>query len=231
MLCLRVYLKMSNEVHYWRRKLHITPWYKTSGQQKSQRSLNWGSCEDVRQRDPVLQHESCSSGVGVIFAGNSGSSVPRPPWHGLGQWLPPELQLSVSPRRGHCSHQELLQRAGRLGPLVDVWVPAYTRGPGAAQWLLVGWHQPCWHGVVSSQYQWFTVWFTTWFWLYLWAKLTVTCVHHSVKPEYAFHLYANSFNTKLVELIILLEIYMFHFGSFLRRMHKIHLDEPLLTIF
>lgn len=49
MHCLRVYLKMSNEVHFWIcpecSKLHITPGYKTSGQQKHWRSLNWGSCE------------------------------------------------------------------------------------------------------------------------------------------------------------------------------------------
>lgn len=155
MLCLRVYLKMSSEVHYWippkSRKLHITPWYKTSGQQMSWRSLNSGSCEDVQQRDWFLHHESCSGGVGVIFAGNSGSSVSRPSWHGLGQWLPPELQLPVSPWRGCRGHQELLQRAGRLGPLVDVWVPAHTWGSGGAQWLLVGRHQPCWVGVVGSQ--------------------------------------------------------------------------------
>lgn len=153
MLCLRVYLKMSSEVHFWicpmSSRLHITPGCKTSGQQSLWRSLKWGSCEGARQTDGFLQHESCSGGVGVVSAGHSGSSASRPSRHGLGQRLPPELQLPVSPRRGPRGHQELLQRAGRLGPLVVIRVPGHTWGSGGAQWLLVGRHQPCWDGVVG----------------------------------------------------------------------------------
>lgn len=133
-------------------KLHISPGYKTSGQQQAQRSLKWGSCEGAQQSDWFLQHESCSGDVGA--AGHGGSSVSRPSvsrpsWHGLGQRLPAGLQLPVSPWRGPCGHQELLQRGGGLGPPVVVWVPAHTWEYGGAQRLLVGRHQPRWNGVVG----------------------------------------------------------------------------------
>lgn len=135
--------------------LHITSGFKTSGQRKTRRSLKWGSCEDVEQTNCFLHHESCSSGVGIVFAGNSGSSVSWSPWHGLGQWLPPGLQLPVPPRGAYRGHQELLQWAGRLRPLVVFWVPVCTWGSGGAHWLLVGWHQPCRDWVVGV-YQWFS---------------------------------------------------------------------------
>lgn len=109
----------------------------------------------AQHTDSLLQHESCSGGAGTVSAGDGGGSVSRPSqpsrpsWHGLDQRLPPGLQLPVPPRRGDGGCQELLQRAGRLGPLVVLWMPAHTRGPGGAQRLLVGWHQPCWDRVVG----------------------------------------------------------------------------------
>lgn len=129
--------------------LHITSGFKTSGQWKTRRSLEWGSCEDVEQTHWFLHHESCSGGVGIVFAGNSGSSVSWSPWHGLGQWLSPGLQLPVPPWGAYRGHQELLQQAGWLRPLVVFWVPACTWGSGGAHWLLVGWHQPCRDWVVG----------------------------------------------------------------------------------
>lgn len=148
--CFRVYLKMSNEAPFglvWRaEKLHMGIKHLESN------SLGgvWSEAAVwTFSRQSDLQHDSCSRGVGVVFAGDRGSSVPRPSWHGLGQQLPPGLQLPVPPRRGHCCSQELLQRAGWIRPLVVIWMPAHAWGSGGALWLLVGRHQPCWYGMVG----------------------------------------------------------------------------------
>lgn len=154
------------KVHLWTCtrswELHISPLYKTSGQQTTWKSVRQDSSKDVQKQqqdqdqdqDPFLQHESHTADLGADPAGGGDGStpaaVPRPPWHGLGQWVPPGLQLPVPPRRGAGGHQELLQPAGRLGPPVDIRMSAHARGPGGGQRLLVGRHQPCRDGVVGA---------------------------------------------------------------------------------
>lgn len=155
------------KVHLWTRtsswELHIILWYKTSGRQTTRSTVKQGSSKNEQQQqqqdqDPFFQHESFVADLGADLGANpagdgNGSASAAVPWplrHGLGERLPAGLQLPVSPRRGTGSHQELLQRAGRLGSPLDIRVSAHTWRSWRGQWLLVGRHKPCRNGVVSA---------------------------------------------------------------------------------